>query len=86
MISLRLIFHIAHYPLFLTLANDWRRPAIYLETCRGDFNADALLDAGAFGIQHRPAHDLEQILDALGFQAFRQDFVACEFRHLRTPL
>jgi len=38
------------------------------------------------GEQHRPAHDKEQIVDTFGFQAFRHDFRAGQFRHRGSPL
>src|SRR5205085_2105960 len=46
---------------------------------------DALLDAAHLGIEHRPAHDEERILDALRLQAACEDFVTAQFRHLASP-
>jgi hypothetical protein len=46
--------------------------------------ANAFLDAGQFGIEHRAAHDEEDILDALRLQAAGEDVVTRQFRHLRS--
>ncbi len=43
--------------------------------------ADAFLDAARFGIEHRPAHDEEQILDALRLEAPGEDFITGQFGH-----
>ena len=45
---------------------------------------DALLDAGRFDIEHRPAHDVEDVLDTLRLQAPGEDVVTRHFRHLRS--
>src|SRR5947208_11777834 len=50
------------------------------------YEADAFLDAGQLGIEHRPAHDEEQILDILRLQAARENFIAGQFRHRGSPL
>ena len=47
--------------------------------------ADALLDAGGFGQQHRPAHQEQQVLDAFLLQRLRQDLRARQLRHGRPP-
>ena len=44
--------------------------------------ADAFLDARRLGVEHRPAHDEEDVLDALRLQAPGEDIVTRQFRHL----
>jgi hypothetical protein len=44
--------------------------------------ADAFLDRAQLGIEHRPAHDEEDVLDALRLQAPGEDIVTRQFRHL----
>ena len=44
--------------------------------------ADAFLDRAQLGIEHRPAHDEEHVLDALRLQAPGEDLVTRQFRHL----
>jgi hypothetical protein len=46
---------------------------------------DAFLDTFRLGQQHRAAHDVEDVFDAFGLEAFRQDFRTGQFRHLRSP-
>jgi hypothetical protein len=43
--------------------------------------ADALLDALRLDVEHRPAHDVEDVLHPLRFQAAGDDFITCQFRH-----
>jgi hypothetical protein len=45
-------------------------------------HADAFLDAGGFRQQHRPAHDIEKILDPLFLQASGDDFRPGDFSHI----
>src|ERR1035437_3064842 len=45
-------------------------------------HADAFLDAGGLGQQHRPAHDEEEVCDPLLLQAFSQDLRSGQFGHL----
>jgi hypothetical protein len=42
---------------------------------------DAFGDAGGLGQQHRAAHDVEDVLDAVLLQALRQDFRTGQFSH-----
>ncbi len=44
--------------------------------------ADPFVDRAQLGIEHRPAHDEEDVLDTLRLQAPGEDIVTCQFRHL----
>ena len=46
---------------------------------------DALLDAGRFDIEHRPAHDVEDVLDTLRLQAPGEDVVTRQLGHSTPP-
>ena len=49
-------------------------------------HADAFLDAGRLGSQHRAAHDVEDVLDAFLLQAPGDDFAAVHFCHLSVSV
>ena len=45
---------------------------------------NAFLDARRLNVEHRPAHDVKDVLDALRLQATGNDVVTGQFRHLRS--